>query len=100
MATAVFLHSLTLGIASGVDPVEMLLAVLVPGDDPALAHKAAEQLYDKGWFLEWDGRHYRFKTEPSLNKIVPDEMDMIGRTKAKEEQDQSAVVLRALLAEA
>ena len=87
VATAVFLHSLTQGIASGVDPADLLLAVLVPGDDPMLAHKAAERLYDKGWFFEWDGHRYRFKTEPSLNKIVTDEMGMVGRTKAKQELD-------------
>jgi len=87
VATTVFLHSLTQGIASGVDPADLLLGVLVPGDDPALPHKAAERLYDKGWFFEWDGRRYRFKTEPSLNKIVTDEMGMVGRTKAKQELD-------------
>jgi len=87
VATTVFLHSLTQGIASGVDPGDLLLAVLTPGDDPLLVHKAAERLYDKGWFFEWDGRRYRFKTEPSLNKIVTDEMGMVGRTKAKEELD-------------
>lgn len=87
VATAVFLHSLTQGIASGIDPSDLLLAVLAPGDDPLLVHKAAERLYDKGWFFEWDGHRYRFKTEPSLNKIVTDEMGMVGRTKAKAELD-------------
>lgn len=87
VATTVLLHSLTQGIASGVDPADLLLGVLVPGDDPLLPHRAAERLYDKGWFFEWDGRRYRFKTEPSLNKIVTDEMGMVGRTKAKEELD-------------
>lgn len=87
-ATTIFLHSLTQGIASGVAPAELNLAVLQPGDDPALAQRAVEQLVDKCWFLEWDGRHYRFKTEPSLNKIVEDEKASIGRTKAKEELDQ------------
>ena len=87
VATAVFLHSLTQGIASGVDPADLLLAVLAPGDEPLLVHKAAELLYDKGWFFEWDGHRYRFKTEPSLNKIVTDEMGMVGRTKAKKELD-------------
>ncbi|MFZ5915521.1 MAG: ATP-binding protein [Chloroflexota bacterium] len=86
-ATAVFLHSLTQGIASGVDPADLLLAVLSPGDEPLLVHKAAELLYDQGWFFEWDGHRYRFKTEPSLNKIVADEMGMMGRTKAKSELD-------------
>ena len=87
VATTVFLHSLTQGVASGIDPADLLLGVLVPGDDPVLPHKAAERLYDKGWFFEWDGRRYRFKTEPSLNKIVTDEMGMVGRTKAKAELD-------------
>jgi hypothetical protein len=87
IATTVFLHSLTQGVASGVDPADLLLGVLAPGDDPLLPHRAAERLYDKGWFFDWDGRRYRFKTEPSLNKIVTDEMGMVGRTKAKEELD-------------
>jgi len=87
-ATSIFLHSLTQGIASGVDPAELNLAVLQPGDDPALVKRAIDQLVDKCWFLDWDGRHYRFKTEPSLNKIVEDEKASIGRTKAKEELDQ------------
>ncbi len=87
VATTVFLHSLTQGVATGVDPADMLMGVLVPGDDPILPEKAAERLYEKGWFFEWDGRRYRFKTEPSLNKIVTDEMGMVGRTKAKDELD-------------
>ena len=87
VAATVFLHSLTQGIASGVHPPDLFLAVLVPGDDPVLSHKAAERLNDEGWFFEWDGRRYRFKPEPSLNKIVTDEMGMVGRTKAKAELD-------------
>ncbi len=87
-ATTIFLHSLTQGIASGVDTAELNLAILQPGDDPVLVQKAVDQLVEKCWFLEWDGRHYRFKTEPSLNKVVEDEKASVGRTKAKEELDQ------------
>ena len=87
VATTAFLHSLTQGVASGVDPADLMLAVLAPGDDPLLAHKAAERLYEVGWFFEWDGHRYRFQTEPQLNKIVSDEMDMVGRSKAKAELD-------------
>jgi len=86
-ATTAFLHSLTQGIATGVDPAGLALAVLQPGDDPTMATKAAERLYDIGWFFDWDGRRYRFKTEPSLNKIITDEMGVVGRTKAKAELD-------------
>ncbi|MGA9350241.1 MAG: DUF499 domain-containing protein [Anaerolineae bacterium] len=87
IATTAFLHSLTQGIATGVDPADLALAVLQPDDDPTMVAKAAERLYDIGWFFEWDGRRYRFKTEPSLNKIVTDEMGLVGRTKAKAELD-------------
>jgi len=88
VATTVFLHSLTQGIATGVDPADLALAVLQPGDDPTMVAKAAERLYDIGWFFEWDGRRYRFKTEPSLNKIITDEMGLVGRTRAKAELDR------------
>ena len=87
VATTSFLHSLTQGIATGVDPADLALAVLQPDDDPTMVPKAAERLYDIGWFFDWDGRRYRFKTEPSLNKIITDEMGLVGRTKAKAELD-------------
>ena len=86
-AITAFLHSLTQGIATGVDPADLALAVLQPDDDPTMVTKATERLYDIGWFFDWDGRRYRFKTEPSLNKIVTDEMGLVGRTRAKAELD-------------
>jgi len=86
-ATTVLLHSLTQGIATGVAPADLRLAVLQPGDDPLLIDRALDGLDDTCWFFEWDGHRYRFKTEPSLNKIVMDEMEMILRTKAKGELD-------------
>lgn len=87
MATTVFLHSLTQGIASGIDPADLRLAVLQPGYEPLLINQATTRLADTAWFMEWDGHRYRFKTEPALNKIVTDEMGMIGRIKAKQELD-------------
>lgn len=88
VATTVFLHSLTQGVATGVDPADLHLAALAPGDDPVLLQKACERLVDTGWFFDWDGHRYRFKTEPSLNKIINDEMAMVGQSKAKAELDQ------------
>lgn len=92
VGVTIFLHSLTQGIASGVDPTDLTLAVLTPdgaggGDDPAIIAKTLERLVDKGWFLEYDGRYYRFKTEPSLNKIIADEMLQVSKLKAKDEID-------------
>lgn len=86
--TTVLLHSLVQGTAAGVDPEDALLAVVAPGDEPALITKSMEKLTAVAWFLDYDGRRYRFKTEPSLNKLIADEMAHIGTVKAKEDLDQ------------
>jgi len=85
--TAVLLHSLTQGGTSGVDPADLTLSVMQPDDDPALILRAVNRLVETGWFIEYDGHRYRFKTEPSLNKIVADEMSMVGLSRAKAEID-------------
>lgn len=91
VATTIFLHSLTQGAASGVEWPELLLATATPaesgGDDPAVVKRALERLYEKAWYLEYDGFRYRFKTEPSLNKIIDDEMGQVGISRAKQEID-------------
>lgn len=93
LATIIFIHSLTQGVASGVDPADMLLALVSPnaargGDDPGVVQHAVENLYKKAWFLEYDGHRYRFKTEPSLNKIVEDETVHVGPSKGKQEVER------------
>lgn len=85
LGIAIFWHSLTQGVASGVDPADLTLATLEPGDDPAVVSKALEQLTDQGWYLEYDGHRYRFTTEPSINKIISDETSQVGPSKAKAE---------------
>jgi len=88
VATSVFLHSLVQTGQSGVDPSDLRLAVLQPGDDPALVDKAIQRLIDRCWFFDFDALRYRFKTEPSLRKIVDDEMGLVGKIKAKSELDE------------
>lgn len=91
LGTTIFLHSLTQGIASGVEQPELYLAAMTPshdgGDDPAVVQRALEKFYGSAWFLEYDGYRYRFKTEPSLNKIVDDEVGSVGVTRTKQEID-------------
>jgi predicted AAA+ superfamily ATPase len=86
-ASTAFIHSLTQGVAAGVDAADLTLAALQPDDDPAMIAKALSRLVESCWFFDWDGRRYRFKTEPSLNKIVADEMQLVGRVRAKTELD-------------
>jgi hypothetical protein len=88
LATTVFLHSLVQTGQSGVDPTDLRLSVLQPGDDPGLIEKAMQRLSDRCWFLDYDGHRYRFKTEPSLRKIVDDETGLVGKIKAKAELDE------------
>jgi hypothetical protein len=88
LATTIFLHSLTQGVASGVDPAELFLSVLTPGDDPLLLQQALDHLEDSCWYLNYDGRRYRFGTEPAPAKLIADEMSLVGRVKAKDEVDR------------
>lgn len=92
LATTIFLHSLTQGTASGASISETLLGVLTPddskgGDDAAVVSRSLEKLMDHAWFMEYDGHRYRFQTEPSINKIIADEMLQVGVSKAKAELD-------------
>ncbi|NCC33109.1 MAG: DUF499 domain-containing protein, partial [Chloroflexia bacterium] len=87
VATTILLHSLTQGTASGLPLADLMLATVQPQDDPTLIAKAIERLVDSCWFLDYDGRNFRFKTEPALNKIVADEMALVGKMKAKSELD-------------
>jgi len=88
VARTIFLHSLVQVGQTGVDPADLRLAVLQPNDDPSLVDKAIARLLDSCWYLDYDGLRYRFKTEPSLRKIVDDEMGLVGKIKPKKELDE------------
>ena len=96
LATSIFVHSLSHGIATGVELPDLLVATLQPGDDPQLLRRTLERAQGEDrvaageafWFLHWDGRLYLFKTEPSLEKVVQDELSLVGIVRAKEETDR------------
>ena len=96
LATSIFVHSLTQGIAAGIELPDLLAATIQPGDDPQLLKRtlARAQGEERGaageafWFLHWDGRLYLFKTEPSLEKVVQDELSLVGLVRAKEDLDR------------
>lgn len=85
VATTIFLHSLPEPPARGIDLDELLAATLTPDSDPAHLEKAIEYLRDEAWHLDSERDRYTFRTEPSLNKIVLDEMDAIPLHDAREE---------------
>jgi hypothetical protein len=88
VATAIFLHSITQGTGAGVDPSDVTLAVLRPGDDPLLVSRATDALVDTCWYLDFDTHRLRFRPEASIAKVVADEAALVGTTKAKEEVDR------------
>jgi hypothetical protein len=88
VATAIFLHSITQGTGAGVDPADVALAVLRPGDDPLLVTRAVDALVDHCWYLDFDTHRLRFRPEASITKVVADEAALVGTTKAKEEIDR------------
>lgn len=83
VAQTVWLHSLSSGNA-GCDRAELNLAVLTPGLDPHHVEKAADDLLDQGWYLYQEGHRLRFKDDPSLTKIISDEVRHVPTTDAKQ----------------
>jgi len=96
IATNVFINSLTIDSSSGIELEELLLATLAPGDDPehirrTLGVMMAEERIEAAmacWYLHYNGKKYRFKTEPSLEMMVQQELSGIGRTGSKNAIDE------------
>ncbi|MEX2587620.1 MAG: DUF499 domain-containing protein [Actinomycetota bacterium] len=83
LAIAAYLYSLTADVA-GTPAGELVVAVLEPGDDPAILSKALDTLEHYCWYLHTDARGLRFSTEASLVKLIQDEAQRIPMGKVKE----------------
>ena len=88
VATTLLLHSLPEPPARGASLPELMAGVLTPGTDPAHPQRALEYLSNEAWHLDYEGNHYSFRTEPSLNKIVLDETQAISQHDARTEVDR------------
>lgn len=85
-ARTIFLHSLTRGTSSGINKSELNLSLLTPGIEIGFVERALEKLTSVAWYLDYDPitSRSRFKEEPSINKIVTEEKDMVGIIEAKD----------------
>ena len=83
----IFLHSINQGIAAGIRRPELNLSLLTPGLEIGFVDTALERLSVVAWYLDNDPitSIARFKEEPSINKIVAEEKEQIGRGEAKDE---------------
>ncbi|MFP4693908.1 MAG: ATP-binding protein [Halothece sp.] len=86
VARTIFLHSLTQGISSGIRRAELNLSLLTPDVEISFVEEALNRLGDVAWYLEIDPvtTIARFKEEPSINKIITEEKEQIGKVEAKE----------------
>jgi len=83
----IFLHSLTQGTTSGIRRAELNLSLLTPGIEIGFVDRALERLSSVAWYLDVDPitSIARFKEEPSINKIIAEEKELVGITEAKED---------------
>lgn len=83
----IFLHSLPQGIAAGIRRTELNLSMLAPGLENGFVEQALEKLTSVAWHLEDDPitTIARFKEEPSINKIIAEEKELVGVSEAKED---------------
>lgn len=90
VARTIFLHSLTQGVTSGIKRPELNLSLLTPGETGSFVDLALEKLTSVAWYLDNDPitSISRFKEEPSINKIVTEEKEQVGRTEAKDDLRQ------------
>lgn len=80
--TVCFLESLT-QTASRPTQGTILGSALRPGDDPNRMLAAWERLCADAWYLHEERGGYCFKTEPSLTKMIQDQMDATKATEAR-----------------
>ena len=80
--TVCFLESLT-QTASHPTQGAILGSALRPGDDANQMLAAWERLRADAWYLHEERGGYRFKTEPSLTKMIQDQMDATLTSKAR-----------------
>jgi hypothetical protein len=87
LSRTIFLHSLTQGNSSGIRLAELNLSLLTPGVDSGFVDRALERLTKVAWYLDFDPvtSLARFKEEPSINKIITEEKEQVGRGFAKED---------------
>lgn len=85
-ATSVFLHSLVVGTQHGALPNEITSATSGLEIQPSMVIAALSALEEVAWHLDRTATgHYRFHTEPSLNKVVADRKQDITASAAKQE---------------
>ncbi len=83
----IFLHSLTQGTSAGIHRSELNLSLFTPNLELGYVDTVLGKLQSVAWYLDSDPitTISRFREEPSINKIITQEREQIGRTTAKDD---------------
>ena len=83
----IFLHSLTQGTSAGIHRSELNLSLFTPKLELGFVDTVLTKLQSVAWYLDSDPitTISRFREEPSINKIITQEREQIGRTAAKDD---------------
>lgn len=87
VARTIFLHSINQGISAGIRKTELNLSLLTPGLESGFVDTVLDRLTTVAWYLDVDPitTIARFKEEPSINKIIAEEKQQVGRIEAKDD---------------
>ncbi len=78
LSNAIYLNTLIIGQKAGVDLGRLLVDVLLPGREMGWYEQALTTMADEFWFLHHTAGLYFFYKEPTLAKIIQDEIGKVN----------------------
>lgn len=78
LSNAIYLNTLIVGQKAGVDFGRLLVDVLLPRRETGWYENALETMLDDFWYLHFSGGLYFFYKEPTLAKIIQDEVGKVN----------------------
>ncbi len=78
LSNAIYLNTLIVGQKTGVDLGRLLVDVLVPGREAGWYETALETMVEDFWYLHYTGGLYFFYKEPTIAKIIQDEVGKVN----------------------
>src|SRR5579875_659508 len=70
LATTIFLYSFSGSERKGMTQPELRVALFYPGFPLNILGDALDKLEDRLWYLHVERRHYSFKNQPNLNRVI------------------------------
>lgn len=78
LSNAIYLNTLIVGQKAGVDFGRLLVDVLIPGREIGWYEKALQGMVEDFWYLHYSGGLYFFYKEPTVAKVIQDEVGKVN----------------------